>query len=100
MNRKEWIKDLVIWGIVFVILIVLTSSYQTFQFISVLILSGIIVDFYLEKRDVPSSKEFSVNATNAIFKHKRFGELAEIKSSQEGKEFDKWTEYDQNKYWK
>lgn len=44
-----------------------------------------------------NSHRFSVDVSNAVMKHKKFGELTGIKSASEGKEYKDWSKTDKQK---
>jgi len=53
-----------------------------------------------ETRGPGYSHWFSVNAFDAVLKHKKFGELTGIKGASEGKEYTDWSKTDQDRWHK
>ena len=53
-----------------------------------------------EVRGPGFSHWFSVNAMDAVMKHKNFGEITGIKSASEGKDFKDWSKADKDKWYK
>ena len=76
------------------------------------IIIGIVIAYYAfhqldkrlhrleEVRGPGYSHWFSVNAIDAVIKHKKFGEITGIKSASEGKEFKDWPKADKDKWFK
>lgn len=53
-----------------------------------------------ENRGNSYSQHFSINALKAVLANKMFGKLSKIKSSEEGKPYEDWTESERNKWHK
>ena len=53
-----------------------------------------------ETRGPGFSHWFSVNALDAVIKHKKFGEITGIKSASEGKEYKNWSKADKDRWHK